>query len=62
MLRIVSWIRSSMRIAPSVPRIVRMKNCSNPLVVACVTTNSPTPRMVQDRLISIARFFAVRKR
>ncbi len=62
MERMVSWIRSSMRMAPLVPRMVLMKNCSKPLVVAWVTTNRPTPSTMQDRLMSIARFLAVRKR
>jgi len=53
---------SSIMMAPLVPRIVLMKNSWKPLVAACVTMNSPTPRMMHDRLISIARFFAVRKR
>ena len=48
--------------APLVPRMVLMKNCSKPLVVAWVTTNKPTPSTMQDRLMSIARFLAVRKR
>ncbi len=39
-----------------------MKKFSKPLVVACVTMNRPTPSTVHDRLISMARFFAVRKR
>src|SRR5437868_616795 len=51
-----------MRIAPFVPRMVLMKNCSNPLVVACVTMKSPTPRTMHERLMIIDRFFAVRKR
>src|SRR3984957_20334065 len=48
--------------APLVPRIVLMKNSWNPLVAACVTMKSPTPSTMQDRLISMARFFAVRNR
>ena len=39
-----------------------MKNSWKPLVAACVTMKSPTPRMMHDRLITMARFFAVRKR
>src|SRR5436190_1944851 len=48
--------------APLVPRIVRMKNCSKPLVWACVTTKKPTPKMMPARLISIERLRAVRNR
>src|SRR5258708_22917743 len=48
--------------APSVPRIVLIKNSSKPLVVACVRMKRPTPSTVHERLISMARFFAVRKR
>ena len=62
MLRSVSCILSSIRIAPSVPRMVLMKKSSKPLVVAWVTMNRPTPSTVQERLITMARFFAVRKR
>src|ERR1035437_467763 len=62
MLRSVSCIWSWMRRAPSVPRMVLMKKSSKPLVVAWVTMNRPTPSTVQDRLISMARFFAVRNR
>jgi hypothetical protein len=51
-----------MRIAPSVPRIVLMKNSWKPLVAAWVTMKRPTPRMMHERLITMARFFAVRKR
>ena len=51
-----------MRSAPSVPRIVLMKNPWNPLVVAWVMTNMPTPSTMQSRLISMERFFAVRNR
>ncbi len=58
----VFWILSWIMIAPFVPRIVLMKNSWNPLVAACVTMNRPTPRTMHDRLISMARFFAVRKR
>src|SRR5258708_4962953 len=39
-----------------------MKNSSKPLVVACVRMKRPTPSTVHERLISMARFFAVRKR
>ena len=39
-----------------------MKNSWKPLVAAWVTMKRPTPRMMHDRLISMARFFAVRKR
>jgi len=42
MERMVAWISSSMRMAPLAPRMVLMKKPSKPLVVACVTTNSPT--------------------
>src|SRR5436190_10615848 len=62
MLRMVSWILSSTRIAPSAARMVLMKKFSKPPVVACVTINKPTPSTVHERLMSIARFFAVRKR
>src|SRR5476651_161810 len=62
MLRSVSCTLSSMRIAPSLPISVRLNKFSNPLVVAWVTIKSPTPSTVQDRLISMARFFAVKKR
>src|SRR5437868_12682902 len=62
MVRMVSCMRSSTRIATLVPRIVRMKKSSNPLVVAWVTMNRPMPSTMQDRLISIDRLLAVRKR
>jgi len=39
-----------------------MKNRSNPVVVAWVTTKSPTPSVIQARLITIALRRAVRKR
>ena len=62
MLRIVSWILSSIRMAPWMPSSVLVKNSSKPLVVACVTMKRPTPRIVHDKLMNMARFFAVRKR
>src|SRR6187551_178537 len=51
-----------MRMAPLVPRIVRTKNSSKPLVCAWVTMKNPTPKMMPVRLISIERRLAVRKR
>ena len=60
MLRSVSWNRSSIRIAPLVPRIVRIKNSSNPLVCAWVTIKKPTPTTMPVRLIAIDRFRATR--
>jgi hypothetical protein len=62
MAKMVSWILSSMRMAPLVPRMVRMKNCSKPLVCAWVTMKKPTPKMMPARLISMERLRAVRKR
>jgi hypothetical protein len=39
-----------------------MKKRSNPVVVAWVTTKSPTPSVIQAKLITIALRRAVRKR
>src|ERR1039457_735189 len=62
MLRMVAWSLSWMRIAPLVPRIVLMKKPWKPLVGAWVTMKSPMPSTMHDRLITMARFFAVRNR
>src|SRR6478609_2346015 len=62
MKKMVAWNLSSMRIAPFVPRMVRTKNSSKPLVCACVTMKKPTPNTMPARLMSIERRLAVRKR
>ena len=58
----VDWMRSSMRMAPSVPRTVWMKNPSNPPVSASATTKKPTPNPMPARLMIIERLRASRKR